>query len=386
MSEYQVYQFQSVDRPLTEKERKKIGSWSSRTYPTATSATFTYSYGDFPMTVEQAVVNYFDAFLYFSNWGQRRLIFRIPKKLVNRKVVQQFEIEGTGSYATELSIYPKKDYYLFDFDWSEEEGGRWFEEDDYRLGDMLAIREDIIQGDYRSLYLFWVKLASEKEMLEDDQEEYEEEFEDETPPPPVPPNLQKLSGALKAFIEFFQIDKDLVSAAQKASKHIEPTSIDYKQLIMKLSDKERIDYLFRLVNGETNLSIQIKKRLEKLQSSEKTSSSTNEQRISIHELKNRQKIEALKRKEAATKAAQQAHHKKMLTLAKEEHIHWRTVFYNLDRKTSKAYDIATEALKDLQDLAVFQNKFEKFNEKMEDIRENYGRSKALMKRFDKAGL
>jgi len=48
MSEFQIYQFKSIDRLLTDAERKEIGSWSSRTKPTATSATFTYAYGDFP--------------------------------------------------------------------------------------------------------------------------------------------------------------------------------------------------------------------------------------------------------------------------------------------------------------------------------------------------
>lgn len=388
MSGYQVYQFQSVDRPLTEKERKTIGSWSSRTYPTTTSATFSYSYGDFPMQVEQVLADYFDAFLYFDSWGQKRLMFRIPKKLVDRKAIRQFEIDGSGSYSTELSVYSKKSYYLFDFDWNEEEGGGWFEEDDYSIGDMLVLREDIIKGDYRSLYLFWMKLASEKENLEIDDEEYDEEFGEEEGEyiPSVPPNLQKLSASLKAFIEFFEIDKDLVKAAQEASPEIETSSVDYKKLILQLSDKERIDYLFRLVNGEANLDLQIKKRLEKLQNSGKESLSTKELRLSIQELKNRQKVEENKRIESEKKAAAEAHHQKMLTLAKEEHIHWRTVVYNLDRKTGKSYDIATEVLEDLRYLAVFQDKLEEFKEKMAEVREKYGRSQALLKRFSKAKL
>ncbi|MFM6321848.1 MAG: hypothetical protein ACKPGT_21645 [Microcystis sp.] len=42
MSEYQYYEFQAIDRPLTQEERAAIGELSSRVKPTATSASFTY--------------------------------------------------------------------------------------------------------------------------------------------------------------------------------------------------------------------------------------------------------------------------------------------------------------------------------------------------------
>jgi len=45
MSEYQYYEFQAIDRHLTQEERAAIGELSSRVKPTATSASFTYSYG-----------------------------------------------------------------------------------------------------------------------------------------------------------------------------------------------------------------------------------------------------------------------------------------------------------------------------------------------------
>ncbi|MBD2621306.1 MAG: hypothetical protein PX481_04915 [Microcystis sp. M53603_WE2] len=42
MSEYQYYEFQAIDRPLTQEERAAISQLSSRVKPTATSASFTY--------------------------------------------------------------------------------------------------------------------------------------------------------------------------------------------------------------------------------------------------------------------------------------------------------------------------------------------------------
>lgn len=47
MSEYQYYEFQTLDRPLTESEQAFIKNLSSRVQLTPTQAVFTYSYGDF---------------------------------------------------------------------------------------------------------------------------------------------------------------------------------------------------------------------------------------------------------------------------------------------------------------------------------------------------
>lgn len=47
MSEYQFYEFQAIDRPLSPEEREYVQSLSSRVKLTATNAQFLYNYGDF---------------------------------------------------------------------------------------------------------------------------------------------------------------------------------------------------------------------------------------------------------------------------------------------------------------------------------------------------
>jgi hypothetical protein len=42
MSEYQYYEFQAIDRPLTQEERAALCQLSGCVKPTATSASFTY--------------------------------------------------------------------------------------------------------------------------------------------------------------------------------------------------------------------------------------------------------------------------------------------------------------------------------------------------------
>ena len=47
MSEYQYYEFQALDRRLTEKEMDELGRISSRAEITPTSLTNEYQWGDF---------------------------------------------------------------------------------------------------------------------------------------------------------------------------------------------------------------------------------------------------------------------------------------------------------------------------------------------------
>ena len=80
MSEFQQYQFQTIDRPLTEAQRKEVNSWSSRAAASSTSVTFTYHYGDFSQDEEKVLAEFFDAMLYVANWGTKQLMFRFPQK------------------------------------------------------------------------------------------------------------------------------------------------------------------------------------------------------------------------------------------------------------------------------------------------------------------
>jgi len=48
MSEYQLYEFLALDRPLTAEDLAYVRTLSSRVQPTPTQATFTYSYSSFP--------------------------------------------------------------------------------------------------------------------------------------------------------------------------------------------------------------------------------------------------------------------------------------------------------------------------------------------------
>src|SRR5690349_19197594 len=80
VSEYQYYEFLAVDRPLTEPEMRELRAVSSRAVITPTRFTNHYEWGDFKGDPRAWMERYFDAFLYFANWGTHELMLRLPRR------------------------------------------------------------------------------------------------------------------------------------------------------------------------------------------------------------------------------------------------------------------------------------------------------------------
>ena len=90
MSEYQYYEFQAIDRPLHEAEQAEISRLSRRVTLTPRQAVFTYSYGDFPGNAIDVLGKYFDAMLCLANWGTKRLVFRLPRSVVDAETLAPY--------------------------------------------------------------------------------------------------------------------------------------------------------------------------------------------------------------------------------------------------------------------------------------------------------
>ena len=90
MSEYQHYEFQAIDRPLSEADRSALRSLSTRARVTATSFTNHYEWGNFKGDPKKLMERWFDLHLCLANWGTRRLMIRLPKRLVDRSRLDAF--------------------------------------------------------------------------------------------------------------------------------------------------------------------------------------------------------------------------------------------------------------------------------------------------------
>jgi hypothetical protein len=150
MSEYQYYEFQAIDRPLTKKEQDEIRKLSSRVQLTPNQAVFLYNYGDFRGDPEKVLTQYFDVMFYIANWGTWQLIFRFPKAIVDPKWFQPYELEDT------ITVSTTSKYVILNIHITEEEGIGWVEGEGW-LPRLLTLRDELLNGDLRLLYLVWLR-------------------------------------------------------------------------------------------------------------------------------------------------------------------------------------------------------------------------------------
>ena len=193
MSEYQYYEFQAIDRPLSEADRQALRDLSTRARITATSFTNSYEWGDFKGDPARLMERWFDLHLYLANWGSRRLMIRLPARLVDRHLLGAFlgevdcaELRVSGE---NLILDIGLDEVEFE-DWDD--GSGW-------LAALAPLRADVLAGDLRLFYLLWLT-AVQADAFEADE------------PEPMP-GIGPMTASLEAFAEFFGIDPDLVQAA-----------------------------------------------------------------------------------------------------------------------------------------------------------------------------
>ncbi|SRR5579883_1166163 len=253
MSEYQYYEFRTIDRPLNQRQMDELRKWSTRAEITPTSFTNVYHYGDFRGSPETMMERYFDAFVYVANWGTNRLMFRIPRRLL--------DVKAAGEYAAEdvLSIKAKRKHVVLEF-LSNEEGGDWVEGEPW-MAQLIGLRAELMRGDLRALYLGWLSSLRERYGYDDeDREEGADVFE-----PPVPPGLGKLSAPLKALAEFLRVEEELLEVAAKPSGGdvpSEPSREALERWIKKLPAAEKNQYLLRFLaeDGDIRLRSELRQR------------------------------------------------------------------------------------------------------------------------------
>ena len=67
MSEYQRYEFMTIDRPLTRVQLDAVDALSSHIDASSTHALIEYHWGDFKHDPIDVLHKFFDAFLYWAN-------------------------------------------------------------------------------------------------------------------------------------------------------------------------------------------------------------------------------------------------------------------------------------------------------------------------------
>ena len=373
MSEYQYYEFQAIDRPLSEADRQALRDLSTRARITATSFTNSYEWGDFKGDPAKLMERWFDLHLYLTNWGSRRLMIRLPKRLVDRRFLDAFlgevDCAALSVSGENLIVDISCDEVEFE-DWDD--GSGW-------LAALAPLRSEVLAGDLRMFYLLWLA-AVQAEVFEADQ------------PEPMP-GIGPMSASLEAFAEFFGIDSDLVqAAAERSAVAMASTSSPeaVRGIISAMPDTDKTAMLSRLFNGDPYVGAELRAKVRNRIASGADATPIGAR--TVGELRARANAIGLAREEAAAeklaaehkrraKEAEKARQARLLAIARRGEGVWREVEAEIERRSAAAYDKAAELLLDLQALAKQRGTIEDFLRRLHAIREKHVRKERFIERL-----
>jgi len=379
MSEYQYYEFQAIDRPLTAKEMSELRSYSTRARITPTSFVNDYSWGNFKGNEDAWMGKYYDAFLYLANWGTHVLKLRLPSRLLEPLTAEKY---CGGDSA---SVREKDGKVILSFVSQDEEDGQWVEGEGH-LSSIISVRAELARGDQRALYLGWLLRAQAAELDDDDVE------------PPVPPGLGELSASLESLAEFLRIDGDLLHVAAKASQPLGDTGVDrdaVRAWVGKLEAKDKDELLANLIVDSDHAQFtELLLRFLKERAAGGTGPAATGR--TVGQLLKAAKAYAAKRQrtEAEKRAKEKARREREAAIAREKHLDslvgheaklWAEVDTLVASKQPKSYDQAVKLLVDLRDLEA-RGKGNDFRMRIEALRQAQTRKPSFIERLRKAGL
>src|SRR5260370_25755790 len=250
MSEYQRYEFMTIDRPLTREQLDAVNALSSHIEASFTHALIESHWRDFKHDTINVLHEFFDGFLYWANWGAPELAFRFPHGILPADLIDGFDLDDFATFTR----YP--DYDILDIHFGEMEGpDEWTE---YELGSLIAIRDELMEGDLRALYIVWLASQPMREGYdedEDEDDEDEEEEDEEISVPPVPPGFGTLTAAQQALAELLRVPQELlVATARHSNAAVLSTGDDFATWANLLPPERLNDYLVQLARNEPGLS------------------------------------------------------------------------------------------------------------------------------------
>ncbi len=382
MSEYQYYEFQAIDRLLTDRQMQELRSYSTRARITRTSFINDYSWGDFKGDEDAWMEKYFDAFLYVANWGTQVLKLRLPSRLLDLRTARQYCL-GDSAYA-----WGSRGNTIVSFV-SEEEGEWDWVESDGIMSPVLPVRAELAHGDLCALYVGWLLCVQHGELDDEDAE------------PAVPPGLGQLSASLESLVSFLRIDEDLLYVAAQASAAAHETELSRDDVLAwaaGLPVAEKDDVLARLiVDEDPALAAELLQRFRRDRGDVGLASSASAARRTVGELlqaaeartEKRRQTEARKRAEEAARREREAaaaRAKHLDKIAGREPELWARVDALIAATQPRSYDEAIGLLIDLRDLAQRDGTDRQFRVRLDAMRVDHARKPSFIKRLDKAGL
>lgn len=378
MSEYQYFEFAAIDRPLTDGEMAALRAVSTRAVITPSGFVNHYEWGGLKADPLDWMRRYFDAFVYVADWAQCRFALRLPRDMFGEAELKPFGVKQS------LTIDASEDHWILD--WSLEGSDNYdrFAEDDGRgwMGRLVPLRDELIRGDQRSLYLGWLAGAAKGEVPETTLE------------PTVPAGLSQLSAAQNALAAFLEIDADIIAAAAigSADASDRPESVD--AWLQSLSPDELRSMLKSIVRADRpNPQREVASRYRAWHRQHAPQAAPEARRRSVAELlslavpagEERRRRDALAREQQAA-ARRTQRDAQLRLLMSDVDKRWLALHEQAERGSASAYEQAVRALSDLAEAYAIVSDRKTFDRELRRFLVRHAKRGALLRRLTEAGL
>jgi hypothetical protein len=380
MSEYQYYEFLAIDRPLTSEEMAALRALSTRAHITPVSFTNEYHWGDFKGNPAKLMQRYFDAHVYVANWMTAIFMVRLPIEALAKETAETIAVRYI------LDFKPTNTHWVITWSLSESEDYDRFGVDDGRgwMARLAPVRDELLRGDIRSLYIGWLAAVT-RAMMDDDEME-----------PLSVSGLGSLTAAQQALAEFLEVDVDLMAGAGIDRPALQAEESSQKEMVAWLDELPRDEVLIilkQLLEGHGLKSERtLKNRFaawrrgqhnDKIEAPRRTVGELRKNAVAAEKIRLEQEKRELEKREINRRKEHAAYLK---TLAENFPKAWKSIQYSVERGSGLGYDEACRALVDLSEAySVYANR-QTFEQEFRKFMAEHMRRKALIQRLVKAGI
>ena len=372
MSEYQYFEFVSVDGPISDEGMRYAQGCSSRAEVSRFRWTNVCHFGDFHGDAEM-LLKYYDAHFYIANWGTVRFALAFPEGVLDDASLQPY-LRFNDRYEDTLRVKTTNGRCIVWWERNEEGGWGWTEGDG-NIDSLVAIREELMRGDYRALFLGW--------LADFHPDEWRDPRDNGVLVPPIPPGLDCLTPALKSLIDQFPVDPNSLTVAAGQSEDTMPDRVPVVDVLGTLPIPEMKVLLQQVAEGDgsrvmSKLNRLTCPRVETPVAPPLTCVDFAAKAIEVRAVRLKKEAEA-EEAERKRKAAKRKRH--LDSVMKRADRIWAGLDPLMDQKVASAYDDAAKQLKELRAAYQQAGKDSAFQTRLNTSRDQYARRPAMMRRI-----